>query len=324
MPFLRTSGHRRAHRIVARTVGLAGTALLAAALLAWTPSTATGWNQSSAEATLWQLMNGARVNNGLRPVQQNGTLVSLARWRSKDQIQRDYFSHTIKGSGYQVFHWYDLNGLNYRYGGENIGWNNGYADGDSPVAVNNGFMASPGHRENILNPDWTHGGVGAYAADNITWQGKLRSPRFYTELFMQAAGSSAPPPPSSNPPPPPRSGGGGGGGGSSRAASAPAPAPSAAEPQASEVSAAIPSRPRSGRPLDGAMPVVASHESLIAPSKLAALAFLDNWPGPRTDSPQALASSSAAHASYRVEGATAPSGGFFETVLGSLLGGALG
>jgi uncharacterized protein YkwD len=62
-------------------------------------------------------MNGARVNNGLRPVQQNGTLVSLARWRSKDQIQRDYFSHTILGTGYEVYHWYDLNGVNYKLGG---------------------------------------------------------------------------------------------------------------------------------------------------------------------------------------------------------------
>jgi uncharacterized protein YkwD len=319
MPFLRTSGHRAAHRIVARTVGLAGTALLAAALLAWTPSIATGWNQGSAEATLWQLMNGARVNNGLRPVQQNSTLVSLARWRSKDQIQRDYFSHTVKGTNYQVFHWYDLNGLNYRYGGENIGWNNGYSDGDSPVAVHNGFMASPGHRANILNPDWTHGGVGAYAADNIMWQGKLRSPRFYTELFMQAA-SSAPPPPSSNPPPPPRSGGGSGG--SSRPVSA--PAPSKADPEASEVSAAVPSRPQAGRPLDGATPLLAGRERLIAPSKLALLAFVDNWPGPRTDSPQLLAATGATHGAYRVESAAVPSSGFFQTVLGSLLGGALG
>jgi hypothetical protein len=79
MPFNDGRGRRRPERIVARTSALAGTALLAAALLAWTPSVATGWNQSSAESTLWQLMNGARVNNGLRPVQQSGTMVSLAR-----------------------------------------------------------------------------------------------------------------------------------------------------------------------------------------------------------------------------------------------------
>ena len=201
--------NRRPH-VLSRAAGLAGVALMAAALLAWSPSAASGWNQSSAEATLWQLMNGARVNNGLRALQQNGTLVSLARWRSKDQVQRNYFDHTILGTAYQVYHWYDLNGLKYTWGGENIGWNNGYSDADSPVAIHEGFMNSPGHRANILEPSWTHGGVGAYGADGVTFLGKLRNPRFYTELFMQAATATTPPPPpppsSTTPPPPPSSG----------------------------------------------------------------------------------------------------------------------
>ena len=133
-------------------------------------------------------MNGARVNNGRKAVQQHGTLVSLARWRSKDQVDRNYFDHVILGTGYQVYHWYDLNGLQYDWGGENIGWNNGYSDADSPVAIHQGFMDSPGHRANILEPSFTHGGVGAYAKDNVMFLGKQRSPRFYTELFMDALG----------------------------------------------------------------------------------------------------------------------------------------
>ena len=68
---------------------------------------ATGWNQGAAEATLFQLLNGARVNNGRNAVQQHSTLVSLARWRSKDLVDRNYFNHTILGTGYQVYHWYD-------------------------------------------------------------------------------------------------------------------------------------------------------------------------------------------------------------------------
>jgi len=187
-------GLNRRPGVLGRASALTGTALLAAALLAWSPAPASGWNQGSAEATLWQLMNGARVNNGLRAVQQHATLVSLARWRSKDQVQRNYFDHTILGTSYQVYHWYDQNGLQYRWGGENIGWNNGYADADSPVAIHEGFMNSPGHRANILEPSWTHGGVGAYAADNVNFLGKVRSPRFYTELFMQASSGAAPPP----------------------------------------------------------------------------------------------------------------------------------
>src|SRR5512142_2157297 len=124
---------RPVHR--AQSLGLATLGL--AALLAVTPGIAAGWVQSTAEATLWQLMNGDRVNNGVKPVQQNSTLVSLARWRSKDMIVNDYFSHNIPAcGGCLVFHYYDTSGLKYSWGGENIGWNSGYADADSPVAVN--------------------------------------------------------------------------------------------------------------------------------------------------------------------------------------------
>jgi hypothetical protein len=315
MPFHGRHGPRG---IVARTLGLAGISLIAAALLAWTPSVATGWNQGTAEAKLWQLMNGARVNNGLRPVQQNSTLVSLARWRSKDQVQRDYFSHTVLGTSYQVFHWYDLNGLNYRYGGENIGWNSGYSDADSAVAIHEGFMNSPSHRANILNRDWTHGGVGAYAADNISFLGKLRSPRFFTELFMQSASVAPPPPPppSSNPPPPPPSGGG------TRTVTA-APASPKADREASEVAMASPSRPRSGQPLDGAELVASTAPRLVADAKLAMLAFADVWQGFQGPAPQVLSSTADAGSTYRVEAPTASQGGLFDSVLGSLLGGVL-
>jgi uncharacterized protein YkwD len=323
MPFNDGRGRRRPERIVARTSALAGTALLAAALLAWTPSVATGWNQSSAESTLWQLMNGARVNNGLRPVQQSGTMVSLARWRSKDQVQRNYFDHTVKGTGYQVFHWYDLNGVRYRYGGENIGWNNGYADGDSPVAIHNGFMNSPEHRSNILNGDWTHGGVGAFAADNVSFLGTTRSPRFYTELFYQAVSTaSAPPPPSSNPPPPPSSGGGGGS--TASAPSAHRASASKTKREASDVRMAQPVRPRASAPLDGSQRIAGSSTRVVAAAKLAALAFADLWQPTGGTSAPVLASVHTTRSAYRVESAASSPAGLVETVLGSLLGGILG
>ncbi|HEX6138894.1 MAG TPA: CAP domain-containing protein [Candidatus Limnocylindria bacterium] len=288
---------------MARATGLAGTALLAAALLAWSPQPATGWNQGAAEATLWQLTNGARVNNGLRALQQHSTLVSLARWRSQDSVQRDYFSHTILGTSYQVYHWYDLNGLNYTWGGENIGWNNGYADADSPIKIHEGFMASPGHRANILEPSFTHGGIGAYAADNVMYLGKLRSPRFYTELFMTAAGAAPPPPPpsgGSTPPPPRRAGSG--------ATSRPAPAPT---PAAMAVRVDAPAAPQASKPLDGPE-VVAMADVSPAPGAVRAMA--GEADGAITAAPPLVAESN------RVMAAEAPDRGLFETMLGSLLG----
>ncbi|HEX7195393.1 MAG TPA: CAP domain-containing protein, partial [Candidatus Limnocylindria bacterium] len=199
---------RRPRRVVARTLGFGTSALVAAALLAWSPSAATGWNQGSAEATLWQLLNGARTNNGMAPVQQHGTLVSLARWRSSDMLNRDYFSHTILGCGCLVYTYYDQNGLRYDWAGENIGWNSGLDDSYSPVRVHEKFMASPGHRANVLDARFTHGGVGAAAADNKMFQGYVQNTRMYTELFLQAPAAAAP-----APAPPPSGGGSGGGGG---------------------------------------------------------------------------------------------------------------
>jgi len=299
----------RAPRAMRRAVGLAGTALMAAALLSWAPASATGWNQGSAEATLWQLMNGARVNNGRRAVAQHSTLVSLARWRSKDQVQRNYFSHTILGTNYQVYHWYDTNGLNYSWGGENIGWNSGASDADSPVMIHEGFMNSPGHRANVLEPSFTHGGVGAYGADGVNFLGKLRNPRFYTELFMTAKSAPPPPPPpppppgNTNPPPPPPGGGG----------TTPPPArPARAEPAAHTYRVDRPAPPATADL--GEATLVARLER--APSAVAARALA------RTQDLDAVlaAQVEVAASPMRVEAAAAADGGLVETVLGSLLG----
>lgn len=284
---------------------------MAAALLTWAPATATGWNQGSAEATLWQLMNGARVNNGRRAVLQHSTLVSLARWRSKDQVDRNYFSHTILGTGYEIYHWYDTNGLNYSWGGENIGWNNGYADADSPVAIHEGFMNSPGHRANVLEPSFTHGGVGAYGRDGVNFLGKLRNPRFYTELFMTAASAPPPPPPppppsNPNPPPPPPPPSGGGTTPAAPAAPAPSSAPAERAYRVDGLDA-----PRPSAPMDGSA-LVATVERDTAAEARRALA--------RTESLDTPAKVASAGSPLRVQAASASGGGLVETVLGSLLG----
>jgi hypothetical protein len=256
-------------------------------------------------------MNGARVNNGRRAVQQHSTLVSLARWRSKDQVQRNYFSHTILGTGYQVYHWYDTNGLNYSWGGENIGWNSGASDGDSPVLIHEGFMNSTGHRANVLEPSFTHGGVGAYGADGVNFLGKQRNPRFYTELFM-AANSAPPPPPPSNPTsPPPPSGGGGGGGG----AAAPVAHAKPARPKQREMRVKSPQAPRPSDRVDGPTLVASANRDVATAAELALARTrpLDELAG--SDSTPV-----APYSPLRVEAASAGGDGLVETVVGSLLG----
>ena len=138
----------RPRRVAARALGVGIMSLAMAGVLTWAPAATTGWSQGAAESTLWQLMNGARVNNGRAPVQSHGTLVGLARWRSSDMLAKDYFSHTIAGCGCLVYAYYDSNGLSYGWAGENIGWNSGVSDAESPVR-----RCGPGHEPEGDHPD---------------------------------------------------------------------------------------------------------------------------------------------------------------------------
>lgn len=304
----------RPRRVVARALGLGISTLAAAALLVGSPGTISGWSQSSAEATLWQLMNGARVNNGRAPVQQHSTLVGLARWRSSDMLAKSYFSHTIVGCGCLVYAYYDSNGLSYDWAGENIGWNSGFADDYSPVRVHEKFMESPGHRANVLDPSFTHGGVGAAAADNQAFLGNVQNTRMYTELFMEAKGASTPAPPA-----PPGNGGGGtgsgGSGGGSATGVAPAP-PAAAQPVASRAEMEAPRAPRSSR-VDG------WYEVVSAPTSDNLLAA---WLAPETAArrasamaPGAEVSPAAVTAGMQVTAARQERG-FLDGVIGAVLG----
>jgi uncharacterized protein YkwD len=295
---------------MARAIALSGTALLAAALLAWAPQPATGWDQSAAEATLWQLLNGARVNNGLPPLAKHSTLVDLARWRSKDMVDRDYFSHTILGTNYQVYHWYDKAGLSWSSGGENIGYNNGFSDADSPVKIHEGFMASSGHRANILNSSWSHGGVGAYGADGVMWGGKIRNIRMYTELFIKLKSAPAPTPAPTPKPPAPTP--------------APTPKPVASTPKPTVKPAPKPPAPVATprqQPLETATATPVPTATPTPEPTPTPAPRVQPWEGTvhlalGDDAP---ASHVAVAPSLRVEPSAAADRGIFETLIGSLL-----
>jgi uncharacterized protein YkwD len=289
---------------MARTALLATTALLSAGLLLFTdPAGATGWNQGSAEATLWQLMNGARANNGRAPVQQHATLVSLARWRSRDMLERDYFSHTILGTSCQVYCYYDSNGLDWVWGGENIGWNSGLDDSYSPVRVHEAFMESPTHRDNVLNPAFTHGGVGAFATEDQMFQGYVQDTRMYTELFLQAPSSGSGSGSGGG-----GSGGGSGGGGSgggSGGGQAPAPAAPAATPKPEPMQVRVDTpRTPSSTALDGEAASVRPE-----PAEPAAVGLAR----------RAVSRPSSAAGDLRIEAAPAPDGGLLDGLLGAIL-----
>ena len=312
---------RRPRRIVTRTLGLGISTLVAASLLTWTPAVTTGWSQGAAESTLWQLMNGARTNNGMAPVQSHGTLVGIARWRSSDMLAKDYFSHTIAGCGCLVYAYYDSNGLSYDWAGENIGWNSGLDDSYSPVRVHEKFMGSPGHRANVLDPRFTHGGVGAAAADNKMFQGYVQNTRMYTELFMQAKAAAPPPAPAPAPAPaPPPSSGAGGGAATAPTASVSKPKP---KPRPARLHMEAPARPSSSAGIDGVTTVVSTPAEttllmrLRADEVAAARAAALEVTRPATAT---LAAATAPTASMEISAPPAAESGFLDGIVGAVLG----
>jgi uncharacterized protein YkwD len=150
------------------------------------PRPVLGWSagsfSSSSEKLLVSLTNKSRASAGLRALKVDSTLTSIARWRSKDMITRNYFSHNIPPSGYNVFAVLDKKGYCYAVAGENIGWNN-YPDDVATGAVHAAFMKSPGHRANILGKRWDVIGVGAYKGPS----GK----KMWTVIFADKCGGSS-------------------------------------------------------------------------------------------------------------------------------------
>jgi uncharacterized protein YkwD len=126
------------------------------------------------EADLIGRLNAERANAGLPALAVDADLVTIARVRSSDMAARNYFSHTSP-EGQTAFTLLDQWGITYSWAGENLARNNYPLDQTVAVAVHD-LMASPPHRANMLNPNYTRVGVG-YAEDGSGM-------RYYTIVFV--------------------------------------------------------------------------------------------------------------------------------------------
>ena len=127
-----------------------------------TPAPSENIDNLSYEQQVVALINEQRAANGLAPLTLNEKLSDVARAKSQDMHDNNYFSHTSPTYG-SPFDMLKTFGISYRAAGENIAM--GYA---TPQAVVNGWMNSSGHRANILNSSYTQVGVG-YVADGHYW-----------------------------------------------------------------------------------------------------------------------------------------------------------
>lgn len=128
------------------------------------------------EKMVFTLVNQARAEYipkwlGRGPLQWHPLLARTARLHANDMLERRYVAH-ITPEGTTVANRLDRQGISYLACGENIGVIYGPAShGERGIQeVQAAFMNQPrrltNHRGNILNPVWTHVGIGiAYAPE---------------------------------------------------------------------------------------------------------------------------------------------------------------
>lgn len=132
------------------------------------PSEASG---KAFEQEVIRLVNVERTKYGLKPLTENWELSRVARYKSNDMVTNRYFSHTSPTYG-SPFTMMKNFGLKFSTAGENIAMGQRSAD-----EVMNGWMNSSGHRQNILNANFTQMGVG-YAVNSS-------GTPYWTQMFMR-------------------------------------------------------------------------------------------------------------------------------------------
>lgn len=101
-----------------------------------------------------RLTNVERTNNGLAPLAENSVLSQAALAKGNDMLAKGYWAH-FAPDGTSPWSFFLRFGYKYKYAGENLARD--FADAGSAV---NAWMASPSHRENILNPNYRDIGIG--------------------------------------------------------------------------------------------------------------------------------------------------------------------
>ncbi len=113
-----------------------------------------------AERATLCLLNAERRRKGLRPVRSNARLRVAALRHSRDMAARRYLEHVspegtdhavrIARAGYPL--------TERSVSGENLAA--GEREAAAPAVIVEGWMGSPGHRRNILRPEFREIGIG--------------------------------------------------------------------------------------------------------------------------------------------------------------------
>lgn len=136
--------------------------------LKYVNSSSTDYEVSAYEKEVLRLVNIQRAEAGLAPLTLHVELSKVARIKSQDMKDNNYFNHTspVYGTPFQMMNQF---GITFTAAAENIA-----ICYPTPEAVVNGWMNSTGHRRNILNANYTHIGIGHVASGN-----------YWTQMFIR-------------------------------------------------------------------------------------------------------------------------------------------
>ena len=133
-------------------------------------------NLISAEQAMLDLTNVDRVANGLEPLELDTDALPVARERAEDQLGAPSLSH-YDPNGELIFARLLLDAqLTYQTAGENLARASA-SDVSLASRVEQALMASPTHRQNILDPGYRRIAIGAA----IDGQGQITFAELYRD-----------------------------------------------------------------------------------------------------------------------------------------------
>lgn len=112
---------------------------------------------AKSEQEMFRMVNSERVKNSMPALTFDNSLSEVGRKHCKDMFQRGYFSHYTP-EGLSPFDRMDKAGISYSYAGENL------ALAPNVTTAMQGLMQSPGHKANILSPNFGKVGIGVIDA----------------------------------------------------------------------------------------------------------------------------------------------------------------
>lgn len=124
-----------------------------------------GSTTNISSASLLDITNNERQNNGITELQVNTLLEKAAQLKADDMQKRNYWAHqTPDGKDPWIF--IASAGYNYAKAGENLA----YGFNDSKAIID-GWLNSPSHRKNLLDSTFTEVGFGITSSNNFNGDG---------------------------------------------------------------------------------------------------------------------------------------------------------